>query len=172
MTRCIRVLFALSCGSHAMLTAQSASTADAEQLLSHLVGRWEMVGTVLGHPVTYTLVTQRVLQGRYVQLHMQDIHRPATYEALVLIGADTAAGQVIAHWLDNTGAAYSIPHATGAARGDTLLLTFPYPTSIFFDTFVYSKASDSWYFRLEKGDSSRGRRLFAEYRVRRVTTKR
>ena len=70
MTRCVRVLFALSCSGQAMLTAQSPSTADAEQLLGHLVGRWEMVGTVLGHPVTYTLATQRVLQGRYVELHM------------------------------------------------------------------------------------------------------
>lgn len=138
-----------------------------EALLEHLVGQWHMTGSVRGRPATYTLDVTRVLGGRFVELHMEDVHRPPAYEARVFIGVDSAHAEYIAHWLDSFGAAYSIPHATGAADGDTLRLSFPYPTGAFRDTFVYDRAADSWYFRLEAADSPAGSGPFAEYRVRR-----
>jgi hypothetical protein len=138
-----------------------------EALLDHLVGQWRMTGSVRGRPATYTLDATRVLQNRFVELNMVDVSQPPAYEARVFIGVDSANGQYIAHWLDRFGAAYSIPHATGNARGDTLLLNFPYPSGSFRDTFVYDARADSWYFRLEAADSTGGWRLFAEYQVRR-----
>ncbi len=68
-----------------------------------------------------------------------------------------------AHWLDKFGAAFSIPPATGEARGDTIRLAFPYPDGAFRDTFVYERPTDTWYFRLEAADSAGGWQLFAEY---------
>jgi uncharacterized protein YdhG (YjbR/CyaY superfamily) len=148
------------------LCAQTTPPASMDALLEHLVGRWIMTGSVRGKPATYTLDAARVLQGRFVELHMEDVTRPPAYEARVFIGVDSAGGRYIAHWLDRFGAAYSIPHATGEARGDTVLLTFPYSGGAFRDTFVYDRRQDRWYFRLEAADSTQGRRLFAEYRVR------
>lgn len=153
-------------GSAGPLAAQSGSPAAADSLLQRLVGQWRMTGSVRGKPVAYTLDANRVLQGRFVELHMTDVSRPPQYEARVFIGADTAGGY-IAHWLDNTGASYSVPPATGEARGDTVLLTFPYPHGAFRDTFVYDRRADVWRFRLDAADSTGGWRLFAEYEVRR-----
>jgi glyoxylase I family protein len=149
------------------LAAQTAGGGGADSLLGHLVGRWRMTGTVRGRPATYTLDATRVLQGRYVELHMTDAHEPPTYEARVSIGVDTTPGRVIAHWLDNFGAAYSVPAATGEAHGDTLVLSFAYRTGPFHDTFVYDRGADRWHFRLESADSAGGgaSRLFAEYDV-------
>ena len=113
-----------------------------------------MTGSVRGRPATYTLDATRVLQGRFV-------------EARVFIGVDSVGGRYIAHWLDRFGAAYSIPHGTGDARGDTVLLDFPYPAGAFRDAFVYDRQSDTWHFRLEAADSTGAWRLFAEYQVRR-----
>jgi hypothetical protein len=138
-----------------------------EALLEHLVGQWHMTGSVRGRPATYTLKAARVLQRRFVELHMEDVNRPPAYEARVFIGVDSAAGRYIVHWLDRFGAAFSIPHATGDARGDTLVFTFPYSTGAFRDTFVYHPSTDTWFFRLEAADSTGGWRLFAEYDVRR-----
>jgi hypothetical protein len=149
----------------APVAAQTPVGGDVDALLSHLVGRWRMTGSVRGRPATYSLEVSRVLQGRFVELHMTDAHQPPAYEARVFIGADTAAGCVIAHWLDNFGAANSVPPATGDVRGDTLLLSFPYPTGAFRDTFVYDRGADRWHFRLEAADSAGGWRLFAEYDV-------
>jgi hypothetical protein len=94
-------------------------------------------------------------------------HLPPGYEARAFLGADTAGAGVIAHWLDNFGAAYSVPTATGAARGDTLVLDFPYPAGAFRDTFVHDRARDRWEMRLERTDGNGGWTLFAQYEARR-----
>ena len=109
----------------------------APPLLDRLVGHWTMTGTVHGGPATYRLDIVWVLAHRFVELHMKDVaHTPAQYEARVFIGPDTLPGHVIGHWLDNTGAAYSVPPATGITAGDTLTLDFPYPGGAFHDTFA------------------------------------
>ena len=149
------------------LAAQTSSPAAMDSLLEHVVGHWTMSGTVRGRPAEYTLDATRVLQGRFVELRMQDVHVPPAYEARVFIGVDSAGSRYIAHWLDNFGAAYSIPPATGVARGDTLILRFPYPDGAFRDTFAYDRRQDAWHFRLDAADSTGTWRLFADYRVRR-----
>jgi hypothetical protein len=149
------------------LQAQTVSAAAMDSLLGRLVGRWQMTGTVRGRPVTYTLDATRVLQGRFVELHMLDVARPPGYEARVFIGVDSAAARYIAHWLDRFGAGYSVPPATGQARGDTIALHFAYATGPFRDFLVYSRTADQWMFRLESADSTGAWRLFAEYAVRR-----
>ena len=147
--------------------APGRGPAAMDSLLDRLVGRWTMTGTVRGRPAVYRLEATRTLQRRFVELHMLDVHRPPLYEARVFIGVDSAKAQYIAHWLDNTGAPYSIPPATGTAAADTIKLDFPYPDGAFHDTFVYDRPADAWYFRLEAADSAGAWGLFAEYRVRR-----
>jgi len=155
----------LSLVTVARLPAQAAGPAAMDSLLDHLVGQWQMTGTVRGRAATYSLDAARVLQGSFVELHMVDRAEPPAYEARVFIGVDTAGKRYIAHWLDRFGAAYSIPDATGSARGDTLELDFPYPSGAFRDTFAYDPRTDSWYFRLEAADSAGGWGLFADYQV-------
>jgi hypothetical protein len=167
VSRALRVCCPISLALAVRLAAQCAGPAAMDSLLGHLVGQWQMTGTVRGHPATYSLDAMRVLQGSFVELHMVDVSQPPVYEALVFIGVDSANGRYIAHWLDRFGAAYSIPHANGSARGDTLWLDFPYPSGAFRDTFVYDPGRDGWYFRLEAADSTGGWGPFAEYQVRR-----
>src|SRR6476646_6219537 len=116
------------------LSAQTLSAAPRNPVLEELVGRWRMEGNVRGKPVAYDLEAQRILDGRYIELHMKDIARPAQYEARVFIGEDTVSNRVIVHWLDSFGAAYSIPYGEGTAAGDTLQFDIPYPGAPFRDT--------------------------------------
>jgi hypothetical protein len=153
--------------SLASTAAAQPSHARMEALLDALVGSWEMRGHVQGDSVTYDLQARRVLQGRFVELHMEDVNRPPGYEARVFIGVDSVGQRYIAHWLDAFGAAYSIPHAVGGARGDTLLLTFAYSSGPFHDIFIYDRGQDLWRFRIESADSAGKRSLFAEYVGRR-----
>jgi hypothetical protein len=145
--------------------AQGSTPGQMDSLLSHLIGRWRMTGTVLGRPVVYTLLTTRELEGRFVELHMTDVQQPPAYEARVFIGVDSARAQYVAHWLDNFGAPYSIPHATESAQGDTVHLAFAYADGPFRDTFVYHRVTGTWYFRLESQDSTGAWRLFGAYDV-------
>ena len=154
-------------GSAGTLPAQAPSVAAMDSLLGCMAGHWLMTGTVRGKPAIYRLDVERVLRGRFIELHMEDVSQPSAYEARVFLGVDSAKAQYVAHWLDNTGAGYSIPHATGDARGDTIHVTFPYPEQAFSDTFVYDRSADAWHFRLEAADGHGGWTLFAEYRVHR-----
>jgi hypothetical protein len=161
-------LFALVLlGSAGPLSAQIPTVASMDSLLSRMEGQWLMTGTVRGKPAAYRLDVQRVLRGRFIELHMVDMGQPSAYEARVFVGVDSAKAQYIAHWLDNSGAGYSIPHATGQARGDTIHVVFPYPEGAFSDTFVYDPAADAWHFRLDAADGHGGWSVFAEYRLRR-----
>lgn len=164
--RPLRFAAALCVALAGRLGGQAPAPAAMDSLLGRLVGRWTMTGTVRGKPASYSLDAARVIQGRYVELHMTDVHEPG-YEARVFIGVDSAGDRYLAHWLDNFGAAYSIPPAVGTARGDTVFLTFAYPDGPFRDTFSYDRAADRWHFLLESGDSTGRWALFADYVVRR-----
>ncbi|HKT59045.1 MAG TPA: hypothetical protein VJQ46_03280 [Gemmatimonadales bacterium] len=137
-------------------------------MLEKLIGHWTMTGTVGGRPVTYRLDAAWVLQHRFVELHMADVHHtPPQYEARVFIGPDTLSGRILGHWLDNFGAAYSVPPATGVAAGDSLILDFPYPGGAFHDTFVYDAATETWAIRLDAADGAGGWKRFAQYEATR-----
>jgi hypothetical protein len=137
-----------------------------DSLLDRLVGRWRMSGLVRGRPAVYQLTAERVLAGRFVELHMKDVASPSQYEARVFIGRDTVANHVFVHWLDNFGAAYSVPFGSGTVAGDSIVFQIPYPENPFRDTFIYRRAEKSWHFALESGDGAGGWKSFAEYEVK------
>jgi hypothetical protein len=146
-----------------------APAPPASPVLDRLVGHWAMEGTVRGKQVRYRLEAAWTLQHRFVELHMLDTeHTPPQYEARVFVGPDTLPNHVVAHWLDNTGAAYSVPPATGQIQADSLTLDFPYPEGAFHDSFVLDRVRDSWTIRLDARDKAGGWKRFAEYRAVRL----
>lgn len=164
MRRAVCLLTVVASALHGQRDARQRPPLDVK--LDRLVGDWTMTGTVLGKPVEYRMDGRRAIQSRYVELRMIDVAKPPQYEARVFIGTDTTDRGYIAHWLDNFGASFSIPHATGGLRGDTLSLMFPYENGNFRDTFVYDPGSDSWTFKLETA-AGKSWKLFAQYQVRR-----
>jgi hypothetical protein len=168
MRRQSAIIAILGCCWTARLSAQTAPEAPRTPLLERLIGVWTMTGTVRARPATYRLEAAWVPQDRFVELHMEDVeHTPPEYEARVFIGADTLPGRILGHWLDNFGAAYSVPPATGVVAGDSLTLDFPYPGGAFHDTFVYDRATDTWTIRLDAADGTGGWKRFADYRATR-----
>jgi hypothetical protein len=134
------------------LAGQAPEAPPPVPILERLIGHWTMTGKVRGQPATYRLDATWVLQRRFVELHMTDVrHTPPQYEARVFIGPDTVAGRVLGQWLDNFGAAYSVPPARGP----------------FHDTFVYDATTDTWTIRLDAADGAGGWTRFAEYRTTR-----
>lgn len=152
--------------------APAGPAANGERLLDRLVGDWTMTGHVRNEPVTYRLTAKRVLEARYVELHMIDAATPPGYEARVFLGMDPAHGVLIAHWLDSFGAGYSIPHGTGAATSDTLRFEIPYAGGPFRDAFAWRAADGTWDFAIHAADSTGGWSEFARYTLRRTKTPR
>lgn len=136
-------------------------------LLKQLDGEWLMKGDVLGKPVTYLLVAGPTLRARFTELHMRDLAQPPQYEARVFLGFDAESGELIAHWMDEFGARYSIPHGTGRIDGSILQFTFPYAGGPFRDTFEFDPRNGTWSFRIEAGKPDGSWKHFARYDIRR-----
>lgn len=136
-------------------------------LLKQLDGEWLMEGDVLGAPVTYRLVAGPTLRARFTELHMRDVADPPQYEARVFLGFDAESGELIAHWMDDFGARYSIPHGTGRIDGSVLQFTIPYADGPFRDTFEFDQRNGTWHFRIEAGQPDGSWKHFARYEVRR-----
>jgi hypothetical protein len=150
--------------------AQTRAPARArnDSLLDAFVGTWTVTGTTRGKQSRYRLDARRVLQNKYVELHMVDVTtKPPGYEARVIIGATAEPGEYIAHWIDNFGAQYSVPTASGRQVDDTLFLDFPYPAGAFHDTFAYDRKRHSWHIVLESADGN-GWKVFADYNLKRA----
>jgi hypothetical protein len=150
------------------VSAQAPSAPPAAPLLEHLVGHWTLKGTVRGRPVTDRLDAAWTLQHRFLELHLRDVeHTPPQYEARVFIGPDTLPGRVLAHWLDNFGAAYSVPPATGQVPARLAHARLSLSGGAFHDTFVLEWATNTWTIRLDAPDGAGGWTRFAEYRATR-----
>lgn len=143
------------------------STPGRPALIGQLVGHWRMVGDVGGKAVAYRLRSQLTLDGKFLELHMQDVNHPPRYEARVFIGYDSKSQQVIAHWLDSFGAASSIPHGTGHIDGNVLQFEIPYKNGPFRDTIVYKPLDGTWTLAIEASDGKNGWKHFAAYQVSR-----
>lgn len=165
---CAALLLPLcACAAPAPSRAEKES-APEEVLLGNLVGRWTMTGTVQGRPVTYALAADRVLDGRFVRLHMKDVKRPPGYEAMVFIGYDGKSGRCVAHWMDGFGAKPSETLGYGHAAGLTLVFDFDYPDGAFRDTFSWDGFKKSWRLLAESRAASGEWSTFADYRITRV----
>ena len=136
-------------------------------ILRALDGSWRMSGDIRGKQVTYSMSASAALQGTFTEMRMKDVQVPAQYEAVVFIGFDQASQTVIAHWMDNHGAKYSIAHGTGQVTGNSIQLLFPYQSGNFRNTMTYNAATASWTFVLESAQPDGSWKHFARYEVKR-----
>jgi hypothetical protein len=146
----------------------TTNTDNRPALMQKLDGHWLASGDIMGKPVQYNVVTAPALQGQFTEISMNDVQVPSQYEARVFIGFDSAANQIIAHWLDSFGAQYSIPHGTGSISQDTIEFIVPYPTSSFKDKFTYHPESDTWTLEITAQQPDGAWEHFAMYSFTRI----
>lgn len=146
----------------------SQSTDHRPSLLKKLDGHWIATGDVMGKPVQYHVVNAPALQGQFTEISMNDVNVPSQYEARIFIGFDQDTSTVIAHWMDNFGAQYSIPHGTGNLSDNAITFIVPYPDSSFKDSFVYHPEDDSWTLAITAQQPDGTWKHFAKYAFKRV----
>jgi hypothetical protein len=145
--------------------AQPAATPDA--FLQQLAGSWQMSGSVRGQPVRQRGEGSWVLAGGWLRFTIVDLALPPAYQAAVYIGYDARAGDYVAHWLDQFGAAGARVVATGHRDGRQLVLTFPYPEGAFRDTFSMEAGGERGSLLLEAQQADGHWAQFASYRLQR-----
>ncbi len=159
------LLMLVFAASSAFAQEPVASIDKRPALLQALDGQWVMTGDVLGKPVTYDMVAAPTLRDTFTELHMKDVQVPSEYEARVFIGVDPDSQTVIAHWLDNFGAKYSIPHGTGQLSVNTIQFTIHYDDGPFRDTLTFHPEARSWSFVIEASQPDGSWKHFARYEM-------
>jgi len=142
--------------------------AARDPFLAQLAGRWDLHGTVLGKPVRYRGSAVWVLHDGWLRLTLVDRATPPGYQADVYLGTDAKAGDYIAHWLDQFGAAGARVVATGHRDGLTLVLHFPYDGAPFRDTLTLAPDGASGELLLEAAKQDGSWSTFATYVMTRV----
>ena len=148
------------------LCARPAPARDP--FLQQLTGSWEMTGTLLGKPVHQRGEGSWVLKDGWLCFTIIDLARPPAYQAAVYIGFDAKAGDYVAHWLDQFGAAGARVVASGHRDGHTLVLTFPYAEGAFRDTFAMQPDAQRGTLLLESQQADGHWSTFASYQLRRA----
>jgi hypothetical protein len=138
-----------------------------DEFLDHLIGDWRITRTMHKGTSENTMHAKWVLGHQFVLVHMIDVQRPPAYEAIVLIGFDSAKPRYIAHWCDTFGGAYSAD-GLGVRQGDTVEFRFTYDDGPFFNTFTWHPQTRTWTFRGENGRPDGSRELFMEDEASRV----
>jgi hypothetical protein len=144
-----------------------AQALHADSLFDRLIGQWVLRGTIARQSTTHDVTFEWMLGREYVQMHEVSRERAANgtpaYEAVVLFGRDPKSGEYACLWLDNTAASAFEPAGIGRGMvaGDSVPFVFHYTqTTRFHNTFVYSRATDSWQWHMDN-DSAGIRRPFA-----------
>jgi hypothetical protein len=162
-----RRALALLCAAALLAAGGAAAQPERDEFLRQLAGSWEMTGTLLGKPVHQRGEGRWVLRDGWLCFTIIDHGVPPAYQAAVYIGFDAKAGDYIAHWLDQFGAAGARVVASGHRDGQRLVLTFPYAEGAFRDTFVIAPGAARGSLLLESQQADGHWSTFASYQLRR-----
>jgi hypothetical protein len=162
------LLLAVALAAAAQNAPPAAPVKDA--FLGQLAGNWDMNGTLRGKPVRYHAVGRWLLNDSWLCLTMMDVARPPAYQASVYFGFDAQAGDYIAHWLDQFGAAGARVVGTGKREGGKLVLLFPYAEGAFRDTLSLATDGRTGTLLIESRSKDGSWSTFASYTLTRPGT--
>ena len=167
MFRRILVTFALgclaACAQAGLTTAHSlreppatgAAAGSPQELMSKLVGRWVLRGTIAHQNVVHDVEATWHLQGNYVRINEISRERGdnggARYEATIYVGWLESAHRYACIWLDNTEVASGDVTCTTASAQDSMSFEFRDARGalLIATTFVYHVANDTWDWRID-----------------------
>jgi hypothetical protein len=134
-------------------TAGDPALPQAHELMSRMVGRWVLTGTIAGQNTTHDVDAEWVLQGKYVRIdevsrQRGDDGRPL-YEATVYVGR--LNGRYVCLWLDNTEVASGEVTCSAAPASDAIPFEFRSADGglMITNTFSYDRAADTWAWSLD-----------------------
>lgn len=158
---------ALVCAALAWASVLPAASAAEDAFLAQLAGRWQLVGTVKGQPVTARGEGRWVLKDAWLCFTLID-RAPPGYRAQIYLGADPKAGDYVVHWLDQFGAAGARVAGSGKRDGQQLVLHIPYAEGAFRDTLTLAADGRSGTLLLEAQEKDGHWSTFASYRLQRL----
>ncbi len=116
-----------------------------DPLLEKLVGDWNLERKFPNGRTSKNVVhVEWVLQHQFVELHYRDVATPPTYEAIVLIGHDSAGQRYLCHWADSFGGDYSTDGFGRADGPDAIEFKFTFHDGELTNRYSFDPKNGSW----------------------------
>jgi hypothetical protein len=121
-----------------------------DDLLNNLVGAWKLKREIRSRTAENTVTVEWVLNHQFLRIHMKDVKKPPTYEAMVFVGFDNTSERYVVHWIDVFGGRFSETLGYGTRSGNSIKFVFEYPDGPFHNTFTWTPETKSWRFLMEQ----------------------
>lgn len=139
--------------------AANSAEAHAQEMLSHMIGHWELTGTLAGAQTVHDVDATWALQRKYVEIREVSHERGAdgqpAYEAIIYVG--WLNDHYVCFWFDNTAvAATDVRCEASGATANVIPLQFRNGQGelIFLNTFSYQPAADTWTWAMDNPDGT------------------
>lgn len=107
MKSCLTLIFVLLFASVAFPQDVKQLPIFQDDLLDHLVGKWDATGTVHGRPSTQTFEADWVLNHQFLHIHEKSVENVTgtnvPFEALLVIGYDKTSKRYVSHFMNVFG---------------------------------------------------------------------
>ena len=128
--------------------AQANPPTFQDDLLNHLVGKWDATGTVHGRPSSQTFEVDWVLNHQFLRIHEKTVENVAgtnlPFEALLFIGYDKTNKRYILHSLSVWGGGRPGEFVYGERSGNEVKFTDTFQGRRGHSRLVWEPESRTW----------------------------
>ena len=147
MRRCLLVIALLV--SPVLVAQKTDSLPFQDDLLDHLVGRWQVAGVVHGKTSKQALEAEWVLHHQFLRVYEKSVENVSgtdvPYEGFCFIGYDNDAKRYVAHLMNVFGGRDSEALGYGQRRGDELKFVFTHAKASIVQRFIWQPESKAWH---------------------------
>jgi len=132
--------------------------AEPDDLLAHLVGIWDLNGSMGNVALHQTVNGDWFFGKRFLRLDFLEVvradHPTRPYEALYVVAYDGSKRHYQLHLFDTFGAKYAGTVGFGERRGNSIDFLFDYPDGLFSNVFTFDPTTGVWTMLLRQRDAA------------------
>jgi hypothetical protein len=152
MKSCLLLMLVLLIATLAVPQDRPAERPDFtfhDDLLDHLVGRWDITGIVHGNPSKQTLEAEWVLNHQFLRIYEKSVENVAgtnvPYEGVFFIGYDATSKRYVAHLMNVFGGRDSEGFGLGERSGEEIKFVFKNLDAAVANRFIWEAESKTWH---------------------------
>lgn len=119
-----------------------------DDLLDHLVGKWDATGTVHGRPSRQTFEAEWVVNHQFLRIHEKSVENIAgtnvPFEALLFIGYEKISKRYVLHSMSAFGGGRDGDFAYGQRRGNEIKFEDSFAGRLKHGRFIWRPESKTW----------------------------
>jgi hypothetical protein len=165
------LILALITGAGSLHLSAQAPAEWRDDLVDHMVGTWQLRGSVMGREAHHSVEAEWVLNHQFLRIHeTTEVGAPASekrYDAIWFLGYDPVSERYVLHLLDVFGGRFSETLGYGVRDGNAIRFVFEYPDGPFHTAFQWSPEKDTWQWQMTQKDKDGKWVSFADLRLTR-----